>query len=92
MKVYKQTFPIEKEGELNRLKYDMQNDEQNVAQALADISETTIAKTSHAVGDYIVLDGIFCEVIAFICKGETILKDRNVKAVSVGSVLSALKR
>lgn len=59
--------------------------------ALAGASETTIAKDAHAVGEYITVDGVFCEVIAGICAGETISLGRNVKAVNIGSVLSNLK-
>ena len=59
--------------------------------ALAGVSETTVAKGAHAVGEYITVDGVFCEVIAGICAGETISLGRNVKAVNIGSVLSNMK-
>ena len=59
--------------------------------ALAGVSETAVANGAHAVGEYITVDGVFCEVIAGICAGETISLGRNVKAVNIGSVLSNLK-
>jgi len=58
--------------------------------SLAD-GETSIAKTAHSVGEYITVDGVFCEVIAGICAGETISLGRNVKAVNIGSVLANLR-
>lgn len=55
--------------------------------ALAGNGETLVAKNVHSIGEYITVDGVFCEVIAKICVGEKIIFDRNVKQANIGSVL-----
>lgn len=55
--------------------------------ALAGNGETSVAKNVHSIGEYITVDGVFCEVIAKICVGEKIIFDRNVKQANIGSIL-----
>ena len=52
--------------------------------------ESTTAKTSHAVGDYIILNGIFCKVIAAISSGETLSFGTNIQATTIGAELRAI--
>jgi hypothetical protein len=52
--------------------------------------ESTTAKTSHAVGDYIILNDMLCKVIAGISTGETITIGTNVKTTTLGAELRAI--
>lgn len=94
LKVVHRVVPLEMEGAINRLNSELEEEKGKTAEyerALAEIAEDETAKTNHEVGEYITLNGIFCEVISAIRAGETISMNRNVKAVSIGSVLSELK-
>lgn len=94
LKIVRRTVPLEMEGTINRLNSDVETEKAKNAEyerSLAEISENTIAKANHDVGEYITLNGMFCEVIEKIFVGETIAFDRDVKAVSIGAVLSGLK-
>lgn len=94
LKVVHRVVPLEMEGAINRLNSELEEEKGKTAEyekALAEIAEDSTAKTSHKVGEYITLNGVFCEVIADIRAGETISFERNVKAVSIGTVLSELK-
>jgi len=94
LKIVHRTVPLEMEGTINRLNSEVEEEKRKTAEyesALAEIAETSTAKTSHEVGEYITLNGVFCEVIAGICAGEKIEFNRNVKAVNIGSVLNELK-
>ena len=83
LKITKRTFPLETEGQINRLSSEMAEN----SRTFADIAEETIARSRHKVGDYITVSGVFCEVIAPIFVGEKIIFDRNVKEANIGSVL-----
>ena len=94
LKIFKRTFPLEEEGRINRLNSEMDAEKRKSDQyekALVETTESVIATAPHAIGEYITVNGMFCEVIDAICEGETINLDRNVKAANIGSVLSELK-
>jgi hypothetical protein len=61
----------------------------NVIGSIAFIENST-AKTSHAVGEYIILNGIFCKVIASISSGETLSFGTNIQATTIGAELRAI--
>lgn len=61
----------------------------NVIGSIAFIENST-AKTSHAVGDYVILNGIFCKVIASISAGETLSFGTNIRATTIGAELKAI--
>ena len=61
----------------------------NVIGSIAFIENST-AKTSHAVGEYIILNGIFCKVIAGISSGETLSFGTNIQATTIGAELRAI--
>jgi len=61
----------------------------NVIGSIAFI-ENQVAKTSHAVGEYIILNGIFCKVIASISSGETLSFGTNIQATTIGAELKAI--
>jgi len=52
--------------------------------------ETTAAKTSHAVGDYIMLNNQFCKVTQAISAGETIRIGTNVKVTTIADELKSI--
>ena len=66
--------------------------EQGLNNVIADIAfiENSTAKTNHAVGDYIILNGIFCKVIASISAGETLSFGTNIQATTLGAELKAI--
>ena len=61
----------------------------NVIGSIAFIENQT-AKTSHAVGEYIILNGIFCKVIASVSAGETLSFGTNIQATTIGAELRAI--
>jgi hypothetical protein len=61
----------------------------NVIGSIAFIENST-AKTSHAVGDYVILNGIFCKVIASVSAGETLSFGTNIQATTIGAELRAI--
>ena len=84
LKITKRTFPLETEGQINRMNSELTQYERT----FAEIAEEPTATKCHAIGEYITVHGVFCEVIAPISVGETITFDSKVKAVSIGSVLA----
>lgn len=52
--------------------------------------ENSTAKTSHAVGEYVILNGIFCKVIAAVSSGETLSFGTNIQATTIGAELRAI--
>lgn len=94
LKIVHRTVPLEMEGTINRLNSDLEEEKAKTAEyerSLAGITEESQAKSNHEVGEYITVNGIFCEVIQPISAGETISFGTNIKAVSIGAVLSELK-
>ena len=82
------------EGTVNRLNSELEAEKKKNAEyelALAGIAEETTAKANHTVGEYLTLNGVFCEVIAHISVGETISFGSNVKKANIGSALAELK-
>ena len=68
---------------------EFENGLNNVIGSIAFIENTT-AKTSHAVGEYIILNGIFCKVIAAVSSGETLSFGTNIQATTIGAELRAI--
>lgn len=91
--IKKRTYPLEEEGKVNRLNSELMEEKERSAKYEKALAETSgpVATAFHAVGEYITVNGVFCEVTDAICVGETINMNRNVKTVSIGAVLSALK-
>lgn len=86
LKINRRTFPLETEGQINRLNSEMTEYDR----AFSDIAEGTIAQKCHAVGEYITVNGFFCEVTNGISVGEVIMIGRNVKQANIGTVLSKM--
>ena len=61
----------------------------NVIGSIAFI-ENQVAKTSHSIGDYVILNGIFCKVIAAISSGETLSFGTNIQPTTIGAELRAI--
>jgi len=68
---------------------EFENGLNNVIGSIAFIENST-AKTSHAVGEYIILNGIFCKVISAVSSGETLSFGTNIQATTIGAELRAI--
>ena len=61
----------------------------NVIGSIAFIENST-AKTSHAVGEYVILNGIFCKVISAVSSGEILSFGTNIQATTIGAELRSI--
>ena len=68
---------------------EFENGLNNVIGSIAFIENST-AKTSHAIGEYVILNGIFCKVISAVSSGETLSFGTNIQATTIGAELRAI--
>ena len=68
---------------------EFENGLNNVIASFAFIENQT-AKAPHSVGDYIILNGVFCTVISAISAGETLIFGTNIKATTLAAELKAI--
>lgn len=53
-------------------------------------TETSVATTNHAIGDYIMFDGQFCKVTGTIVAGDTVTVGTNVVKTTLGAELLSI--